>query len=148
MATDNRAELALELGRSMAEMRNYLRSFIQAKIKESGINISFEMLEIMGCLWKKDGINQQEIADLTIKDKSSMTYLVDNLARRNMVTRVADENDRRNNLIFLTKEGKALQKKLAPWLLEMYNKAVGDVTAEDILASIALIKKMTENLKE
>jgi len=148
MATENRAELALELGRSMAEMRNYLRQFIQAKIKESGINLSFEMLEILACLWKKDGVNQQEIADLAIKDKSSMTYLVDNLAKRNMVTRVADENDRRNNLIFLTKEGRTLQKKVAPWLLEMYNKATGGIEPEDLEASITLTKKMIDNLKE
>src|SRR5919206_3993343 len=100
MATKGITELALELGRAMTEMKNHMRQFIQAKIKESGINLTFEMLEIMACLWNKDGINQQELADITIKDKSSMTYLVDNLAKHNMVTRMPDENDRRNNLIF------------------------------------------------
>jgi len=148
MATKSITELALELGRAMTEMRNYMRQFIQAKIKESGINLTFEMLEIMACLWNKDGINQQELADITIKDKSSMTYLVDNLVKRNMVTRMPDENDRRNNLIFLTKEGKLLQKKLYPWLMEMYEKATVDVNISDIQSSLLLIKKMIGNMKD
>src|ERR1700722_9754253 len=109
MATENISELSLELGRAMTEMKNYLRQFIQSKIKEHNISLTFEMLEILACLWQQDGINQQEITDKTIKDKSSMTYLVDNLVKRGMVKRVADKNDRRNNLIFLTKKAKLLQ---------------------------------------
>jgi DNA-binding MarR family transcriptional regulator len=143
----NTAELALDLGRSMTEMKNVLRQQIQTKIKENKIDITYEMLEIMGCLWRQDGINQQEISDLTIKDKSSMTYLVDNLVKRNMVTRKVDENDRRNNLICLTKEGKLLQKKLYPWISDMYAEAVLDVQTAEISKAIRLIKKMTENLK-
>jgi DNA-binding MarR family transcriptional regulator len=143
----NTAEMALELGRCMTEMKNFLRQHIQAKIKEHRIDITFEMLEIMACLWNKDGINQQELADITIKDKSSMTYLVDNLVKRNMVSREPDTGDRRNNLICLTKEGKLLQKKLLPWILEMYDKAAFGSQLSDINKSIKLIRKMTENLK-
>src|SRR5580704_525469 len=115
MGKKNTAEMALELGRCMTEMKNFLRQHIQSKIKEHKIDISFEMIEIMACLWNKDGINQQEIADIVIKDKSSMTYLVDNLVKRNMVSRKVDEDDRRNNLIYITKQGRLLQKKLHPW---------------------------------
>jgi DNA-binding MarR family transcriptional regulator len=147
MGTKSITELALEFGRGMTELKNYMRQFIQAKIKESGINITFEMLEIMACLWTNDGINQQEIADITIKDKSSMTYLVDNLVKRNMVMRMPDENDRRNNLIFLTKEGKQLHKKIYPWLLEMYEKATIEVSTSDIESSLSLVKRMIENMK-
>jgi DNA-binding MarR family transcriptional regulator len=143
----NTAEMALELGRCMTEMKNFLRQHIQAKIKEHRIDITFEMLEIMACLWNKDGINQQELADITIKDKSSMTYLVDNLVKRNMVSREPDTDDRRNNLICLTKEGRLLQRKLHPWLLEMYDKAAFGSQLSDINKSIKLIRRMTENLK-
>ena len=146
-ATKNVEELAIELGRCMTEMKNHLRQFIQAKIKENNIDLTFEMLELLACLWNKDGINQQELADITIKDKSSMTYLVDNLVKRGMVSRVPDDNDRRNNLIFLTKEGKSLQKKLHPWVLEMYGKATADVCCADIEESLLLLRKMIGNMK-
>ena len=148
MAKQNIAELALEFGRSMTEFRNSLRQHIQVKIKEHNLNITFELLEIISLLWRKDGVNQQELADIAIKDKSSMTYLIDNLAKRNFVTRVEDEIDRRNKRIFLTEEGKLLQKKLHPWVIEMYDKATAEVEAAEIEKAILLVRKMNDNLKK
>src|ERR1700753_2815729 len=109
-----RAEIALELGRTMAELRILLRQRIQLKLKEHGISLTYEMLEVMSCLWRKDGIIQQEIADYTLRDKSSMTYLLDNLSKRGLVERVEDGNDRRNKLIYLTAEGRGLKEQLYP----------------------------------
>jgi DNA-binding MarR family transcriptional regulator len=143
-----KAELALELGRSMSELRNYIRQFIQVKIRENGINITFEMLEVMGCLWKMDGINQQEIADFTLRDKSSMTYLLDNLVKRGMVKRVEDEDDRRNKLIYLTKEGKDLKEQLQPWVAEVYEMASDDLDINNLKNSLLLTNKMIDNLKK
>lgn len=148
MATKNIAELALELGRSMSELKNHLRRNIHEKIKKHNLDITFELLEIMSLLWRNDGINQQEMADIVIKDKSSMTYLVDNLVKRNLVTRVEDENDRRNKLIFLTAEGKLLRKKLYPWVIELYQAATAEVHAANIKKAIVLVKKMNENLNK
>src|SRR6202012_1103358 len=136
------AAIALELGRSMSELRNYVRQYIQVKIKENGCNITFEMLEVMGCLWKKDGINQQEIADLTLRDKSSMTYLLDNLVKRKLVKRVEDENDRRNKLVYLTHEGIKLKEALNPWVMEVYGMASEGLAAEDLQNSIRLVNSM------
>ena len=135
-------ELALELGRSMTEFRNYLRQYIQVKIKEHGINITFEMLEVMVCLWKKDGINQQELADLTLRDKSSMTYVLDNLVKRKMVTRVEDANDRRNKLVYLTKEGTNVKEQLNPWVAEGYAIAAEGLMEKDLQNGIILLNKM------
>ena len=143
-----KAELALELGRSMSELRNYVRQYIQVKIKGNGYNITFEMLEVMGCLWKKDGVNQQEIADLTLRDKSSMTYLLDNLVKRKLVKRVEDENDRRNKLIYLTNEGIKLKETLYPWVAEVYGMASEEVAMEDLQNSLSLINQMIVKLKK
>jgi len=143
----SKVELARELGRSMAELRNHLRQYIQEKIKEQRINITFEMLEVMSFLWKKDGINQQEIADRTLRDKSSMTYLIDNLVKRDMVTRTEDENDRRNKLIYLTAEGRGLQAQLNPWLNEVYEMATANMNITDLENSVAALDKMIGNLK-
>jgi DNA-binding MarR family transcriptional regulator len=143
-----KAELAVELGRSMSELRNYVRQYIQVKIKENGCNITFEMLEVMSCLWKKDGVNQQEIADLTLRDKSSMTYLLDNLVKRKLVKRVEDENDRRNKLIYLTNEGIKLKETLNPWVAEVYGMASDELVVEDLQNSLSLVNKMITKLKK
>ena len=142
-----KTELAVEFGRSMSELRTYTRQQIQLKIKEHAINITFEMLEVMGCLWRKDGINQQEIADLTLRDKSSMTYLLDNLVKRKLVRRVEDENDRRNKLIYLTNEGNELREQLNPWVAEVYEIASEGVDVNYLQNGIMLLNQMINNLK-
>ena len=142
-----KTELAFELGRSMSELRTYTRQQIQIKIREHGTNITFEMLEVMVCLWSKDGINQQEIADLTLRDKSSMTYLLDNLVKRKLVKRVEDENDRRNKLIYLTIEGNELRVQLHPWAAEVYGVASVGVDIGSLQNSITVLNKMINNLK-
>jgi len=141
------SEKAIQLGRAMADMRNQLRQFIQAKIRDNQFDLSFEMLEIMACLWDRDGINQQELADISIRDKSSMTYLIDNLVKRKLVTREADAADRRNKMIHLTGEGRAIRKKIKPWLIEMYDQATFNVAEDELEISIHLVKNMVRNLK-
>jgi DNA-binding MarR family transcriptional regulator len=148
MATENVTDLARELGRAMTEMRNSLRQQIFIKMKEEGVDITFELLEVLALLYRGDGINQQEIADIMIKDKSSMTYLIDSLVKRGMVVRTEDENDRRNKLIFLTKEGKALQKKLDPWITEMYKTATTGINTSELRKAVTLIQNMNKNFRK
>ncbi|HAL81024.1 MAG TPA: MarR family transcriptional regulator [Mucilaginibacter sp.] len=147
ITNSTKAELAFELGRSMSELRNFVRQYVQVKIREHKINITVEMLEVMACLWKKDGVNQQEIADLTLRDKSGMTYLLDNLVKRKMVTRTEDENDRRNKLIYLTKEGNDLKEQLYPLANEVYEIASDEIGINELKNSILVLNKMIDNLK-
>jgi len=145
--SNTKADLALEFGRAMNELRNQVRQFIQVKIREHNINITFEMLEVMSTLWRKDGVNQQELADLTLRDKSSMTYLIDNLVKRQLVKRTEDAHDRRNKLIFLTDEGIALKDQLYPWVADVYAAAAGEIDMEELQKGIMLVNQMIHNLK-
>jgi DNA-binding MarR family transcriptional regulator len=147
-ATNNITELARDLTKSIRELRTIMRQHIQVKLREYQFDISFELLEVLVFLWRQDGVNQQEIADFIIKDKSSTTYLIDNLVKRNLVLRAADENDRRNKLIFLTREGRQLQKKFNPLVDDMYEIATAGVPLGTMEKTIALLNKMNDNLKQ
>ena len=148
MSTEKIAGLARELSRAMTEMRNLLKKHIQVQIKEHNINITFELLEVLALLYQKDGINQQEIAVIMVKDKSSLTYLIHELEKRNLVKRVTDETDRRNKLICLTKEAMQLKKKLNPWIIEIYEKATASIKMIDIKNAINLVQNMNDNLNK
>jgi DNA-binding MarR family transcriptional regulator len=123
-----------------------LKTFLRNKIKSSNLDLTFEMLQVLKCLWDKEYTNQQEIANITLKDKASLTYLIDNLSKRNLVVRTEDKSDRRNKLISLTKEGIALKKVIEPWLDEMYSQAGKDISSELLSGGTALFKKINTNL--
>ncbi len=133
--------------RGMFMLHTAFRQFIQNKLREHQVNLTFEMLQVLACLWDRDGINQQEIANITVKDKASMTYLIDNLAKRDLVYRLEDCNDRRNNLIHLTREGIALKKKIQPFLDEMYSAAGKGIEHTTLQQCTAVLAQMEKNLK-
>lgn len=148
MAKSNqKAELTRHFTHLILELRDHLRQFMQKKFREHGIDLTYEMHQIMACLWKKDGINQQELADLTLKDKASMTYLIDNLCKRDLVKRTEDSNDRRSKLIHLTTRGKQLGKKVEPWVIELFTIASRDFEISVIKESIQVVEKMRDNIK-
>lgn len=144
---NNISELALELGMAMSEMKSRLRQKIQATINDYDPDLSFELIEILGLLSRNNGINQQEIGNKVSKDKSSITYLINSLVKRDLVERVAYKSDRRNKQIFLTSKGKNAVETIYPWALDLYKKAAGDLCEDEISQALLLVKKMTANLE-
>jgi DNA-binding MarR family transcriptional regulator len=141
------SELALELGLAMSEMKSRLRQRIQTTVNEYDPDLSFELIEILGLLSRHNGINQQEIGNKVSKDKSSISYLINSLVKRDLVTRVADQNDRRNKQIFLTPKGENVVEKVYPWALDLYEKAADGIDEQTISQALLLVKKMTANLE-
>jgi len=148
MKPDPKSELIAEFCQSIFELRYKLRRIFQIKLKEAGISISFEVLEIMKLLRNQDGLNQQELADLLFKDKSSMTYLIDNMVKAGLVTRKEDEADRRNKLIILTPKAHELKVQLAPLARDCYTTLAAEVTDIEIKVGIAMLTKMNHSLTE
>jgi DNA-binding MarR family transcriptional regulator len=131
----------------MLKVNLMLKAFMRQKFKENNIDLTSEMMQVLSTLWRKDGINQQEIANATVKDKASLTYLIDNLVRRNLVLRTEDEKDRRNKLITLTAEGHAMRETIEPWITEMYLAAGKNITAEIVSKGAMLLETIAQNLE-
>lgn len=122
-----------------------IKQFIQAKMRENNIDLTFEMIQILYSLWNKDGVNQQELANITAKDKASMTNLLDNLTKRNLVLR-KEGTDRRNKIIFLTPEGKAIKKQVQPWIKVLHQTAKNNVNPAHLEELTCVMEKIRLNL--
>jgi DNA-binding MarR family transcriptional regulator len=137
-----------EFTKVMSMAQSELKSFLRTKFKEHNIDLTFEMLQVLIHLWAKEGVNQQELANLIHKDKTSLTYLIDNLAKRDLVQRTEDHDDRRNKIITLRPEGARLKNIITPWIDEMYTVAGQNVPIELIEHGISLFNKIYQNLNE
>jgi DNA-binding MarR family transcriptional regulator len=116
--------------------------------KEEGIDISPEQLTILSLLWKKDRVTQQELCNITFKDKPSMTRLIDSLEERGLAKRTSDVNDKRSNLIVLTPEGKAIEEKAFLVANATMRKALYNVSPEELAVGQNLLKKIFDNMQE
>lgn len=120
---------------------------LQKNFKDAGIEITIEQWSVLYHLWKQDGQSQQQLCEATFRDKPSITRLVDNLEKSKLVKRVASKNDRRSNLIFLTKEAKNLEQTTMEIANLTLNEALEGVTKEQIEIAKEVLQIVYENLK-
>ncbi|MBL7731487.1 MAG: MarR family transcriptional regulator [Chitinophagaceae bacterium] len=120
---------------------------LQKKFNAAGLNITIEQWSVLYHLWKQEGISQQELCNATFRDKPSITRLVDNLERLNLVKRVASANDRRINLIYLTKQAQKLQEETMALAEETLNEALITVPSDRIDVCKEVLQIVYDNLK-
>ena len=144
---DNHTEAIIaEFTRRMALLNLGIKRYLQLKFRQHGIDLTFEMWQVLMCLWRADGINQQEIANIIVKDKASITNLIDNLVKRQLVYRQEDSADRRNKLIFLTHAGKHMRQEIQPWVQEMYATASTGINMDAVAQILTELDTMRDNL--
>lgn len=124
------------------------RQVMQRLLRNSNAGITFEMLQIMSCLWNEQGISQQKLAERTAKDKACLTSLMANLERKGYVCRREDPKDRRNKLVYLTDEGeKRFRQWIAP-ILAAYYERLGELLGRDKLQQIEKLLKELQHAIE
>lgn len=124
-------------------LRTSLKQYYIQKIKEQQLDITYEMLQVLAALWKKERMNQQDIAVAIQKNKASVTPLLDNLCKRDLVKRVNDPNDRRNNLIELTLKGDAYRELLNPVQQDLYKAILKEITEQKVSEITKILEKLT-----
>ena len=80
-------ESARELILQILRTRMAFRQTLQRVLKRHNVDMTFEMLQVMNCLWNEQGISQQSLAEKTAKDKACLTNLINNLEKKNWVIR-------------------------------------------------------------
>ena len=133
-------ESARELILQILRTRMAFRQTLQRVLKRHNVDMTFEMLQVMNCLWNEQGISQQSLAEKTAKDKACLTNLINNLEKKNWVIRKEDSSDRRYRLIFLTAQGEELALTVKPLINDIY-------TQTGIEMEVSRINECTEDLK-
>ncbi len=127
---------------SAAINRRLIRNF-----RENSLEITPEQWTVLLFLWEKDGVSQQELCNATFKDKPSMTRLIDNMERQNLVVRIASKNDRRTNLVYLTRQGRELQDRASSVANRTLKEALAGLTIEELRVSQEVLRKVFSNAK-
>jgi DNA-binding MarR family transcriptional regulator len=121
---------------------------LQKKFNQASVNLTIEQWSVLYHLWKEDGKSQQELCNATFRDKPSITRLVDNLEKLNLVKRVASSSDRRINLIYITKQAQKLQEETMQLAEETLNEALSGVPAEQVNLCKEVLQTVYDNLNK
>ena len=131
---------------------NRLDRIIHSKINHifavTGIDISMDQFLVLIYLWRKDGRNQQELAELAFKDKASISRIIDLLEKKHLVKRLPDPDDRRYKLVFLSEKGKDFQEKCVLGGMKSKAEAEKDIPPKDLQITTKTLLQMINNLEE
>jgi len=124
--------------------RNFKRR-LHCKFAQAGHDVTSEQWRILKCLRNKDGQIQQDLADAVNKDKTSITRIIDSMEKRNLVVRIHDKHDRRQNLIYLTNKGKGIIEESKQIVDNTSLEARKDIPQEELDICMEVLKKINSN---
>jgi DNA-binding MarR family transcriptional regulator len=120
---------------------------LQKKFNGAALPITIEQWSVLYHLWKQDGQSQQDLCNATFRDKPSITRLVDNLEKLQLVKRLPSADDRRINRICLTKTGLKLQEQSMMLAELTLNEALEGVPSEQVEICKSVLQLVYDNLK-
>jgi|TARA_B100000929_G_scaffold283721_1_gene265142 DNA-binding MarR family transcriptional regulator len=112
----------------------------------SGLDISMDQWIVLGPIWENDGVSHKEISEYCLKDKTSVTKIIDTLEKKNLVVRVSDQLDHRVKRVVLSNKGKELFLQAIP-IMELTRDQLRDgITEQDIESLRSVLTKIYNNL--
>lgn len=125
---------------------NSVKQCMSEVFQKGGFNLTPEQFLVMDTLWDEGVLTQQQIADITMRDKNSIVKLIDGLENRKLVRHVSNPKDRRQNLIEVTPYSRKIKDKVTELSLESVATIVGDIPREDLESFVKTLAKMEKNM--
>ena len=123
-----------------------IRKKLGVLFDKAGHTVSPEEWAILLVLWQKGPQSPSALADVTFKDRTTVTRLIDAMVLKKLVTRTEDALDRRRSVVALSARGEALEAELVPLSQSLIAQALVGISPEDIETTTRTLKAMVENL--
>lgn len=120
--------------------------YLNKVFNKHGFNLTPEQYLVMDTLWDEGVLSQQQIANILLKDKNSVTKLIDALENKGLVRRVNDSLDRRQKKIHLTQKAISLKDEITPVAIESTNAIIKDIPKKELIQFVKILNKMSENI--
>ena len=122
--------------------------FIATKMAEHGMNLTRQQVILLKILFHDGPLPQHDLAFLTDRDKTSLTRLLSTMEKKNLVARITSPEDKRVNMVHLTKNGEKVLNETAPVLLEVIMHMQEGITEDEQKTVIGVMRKIQENIEK
>ena len=102
------------LGFVVARTSHAMRSSFRETVSTAGHDITPEEWGLLSRLWEQDGQRPAELAESTLRDRSTVTRLLDRMVEKGLARREVDPEDRRGMQTWLTPAGRAAAGRTGP----------------------------------
>jgi len=121
---------------------------LKINFEKNNIDITPQQWSVLTYLWNEDGITQQQLANAFSKDKTSMTRLLNNMEKNELIIRKQDAKDKRNKRILLTYKSKLIKKDTIKIAEKTLVETLVGIDHDNLKLSKKVLKKINNNLKK
>ncbi|MBR1927045.1 MAG: MarR family transcriptional regulator [Bacteroidales bacterium] len=127
-------------------VHNSMKQRITDTFRRGGFQLTPEQFLVMDTLWDEGMLTQQQIADITMRDKNSIVKLIDGLENRELVQRISNPKDRRQNLIRVTPLSNKIREEVLALAYESVHRIIGDISPEELSVFVKVLSAMESNM--
>ncbi|WP_343328228.1 MarR family winged helix-turn-helix transcriptional regulator [Polaribacter staleyi] len=120
--------------------------FFQESFKSKNIDLTKEQMILLKKLQDQDGLNQHDLAFLTLRNKSSLARLLVNMEKKNYIFREQNKDDKRIKNVYITNLGKEVFNKTKPIIQDLITTMEKTISPEEKEQIINTLKKIQTNL--
>lgn len=109
-----------------------MKDGLRKEFLKNGYDITIDNFAILSRLWQQDNLTQQQLCELTCKNKSNLTRILDTMEKKDMIKRIPNPTDRRSFSIALTEYSYSLKNNITDIAKEYSEKVFGKIDESDI----------------
>lgn len=136
-----------QFGRLLSQAARLLSNRVNFAFRRAGYDLTIEQWTILSDLAKQDGLNQQVFADRAVKNKASITSLINNLEKKGWVVRKPDRDDRRSNRIHITSAGIKVFETLTPLLEKTLEETLEPFSDQEMTMGMGMMHSLVHTLQ-
>lgn len=139
---NNEDYIGLSLGRTVKLIEYHLQDQFNSK----HIDLTKEQLIVLKRLSKYNGISQNELAILMLRNKSSLTRLLSKMENKNYISREQNQQDKRIKEVFITSKGRSIIKQAQPILKGVFTAIEKNISQKEKQQIMTLLKTIQKKI--
>ena len=120
---------------------------IQEGLDRHGLDLTKEQMVVLKKLSDQDGLNQNELASQTYRDKSSLARLLAKMEKKGYLYRRQNEVDKRINEVFLSPIGREIFEDCKVVIKDIMQTMEQHLSASEIQDTIRVLKQVHKNFE-
>lgn len=123
--------------------QNYLQAF-----REQQADITTEQWVLLDRLAGGDGISQTDLANDSFKNAPTVSRIISLLVKKDLILKKQSEDDRRQSVIYLSEEGRALHEHLLPSVRALRTRGWQHLDEHDYAEFVRIMEQIGDNFGE
>lgn len=144
--TDILVDFDKSVGRWIGSTTKMVDNYLHDAFQNEEIDLSKEQMIVLKKLHENDGLIQNELAFLTLRDKSSLARLLAKMERKDYILREQDHYDKRVNRVFLTEAGRSAFKRTRPIIVGLKEIMEKNISEQEIYQLINTLQRIQQNI--